>query len=159
MIAFEFEDKEPSYVKKNFSLLSKEDKKSAAFVTLTVIIQAIMEVTGAASIVPLLIVFVNSGSALDNPLIKQLNDFTHMIGIPEGANFTFVLMSFLFVLTVLTFLVRSYSSYQRNLFVEKTRYSLGKDCLAPISVKITNIIFYKTRMNYQRICYPKLTKL
>lgn len=117
-------------LRKIFSLLSKEDKKSAAFVTLTVIIQAIMEVTGAASIVPLLIVFVNSGSALDNPLIKQLNDFTHMIGIPEGANFTFVLMSFLFVLTVLTFLVRSYSSYQRNLFVEKTRYSLGKRLLS-----------------------------
>jgi len=116
-------------LKKVFGLLSKENKKNAAFVVFVITFQALLEVTGAASIIPLLIIFMDSGNALNNNIIEKLNNFSHNIGIPEDTDFTLVFISALLILTILTFFVRSYTSYRKNLFVEKTRFSLSKRLL------------------------------
>ena len=113
-------------ISKVFGLLSKGDQKNLVFVTCVVMFQAILEVTGAASIVPLLIVFLDAENASDNMIIQTLSGLSQNIGIPQDVDFTFVLIMFLFALTILTFLVRSYSSYQKNIFIEQTRFSLGR---------------------------------
>lgn len=116
-------------IHKVFTLLSKKGKKNAILVTSVIVFQALLEVAGAASIVPLLILFVDSGRALDNNIIKKIAEITYSLGFPKSIDFTVVLISALLVLTILIFLVRSYSSYQRTLFVEKTRFSLSQRLL------------------------------
>lgn len=116
-------------INKVFYLLSKDDKKSAIFIILIITLQALLEVAGAASIIPLLIIFVGSGNALDNSVIEQLASFSYSIGVPQDADFTLIFILALLVLTILTLIVRSYSSYRKNLFVEKTRFSLSRRLL------------------------------
>lgn len=116
-------------INRAFSLLSRSDKKKAAFVTLIITFQALLEVTGAASIVPILIILIDSDNSLNNTVINTLAEFVHNIGVPKSIDFTLVLIGALLVLTILTFVVRSYSAYQRILFVEKTRFSLSKRLL------------------------------
>ena len=123
------ESEKAKMINKVFDLLSNEDKKSAIFIILLITLQALLEVAGAASIIPLLIIFVGSGNALNNSIIERLADFSYNMGIPQDANFTLIFILALLVLTILTLIVRSYSSYRKNLFVEKTRFSLSKRLL------------------------------
>ena len=57
-------------INKVSGLLSQDDKKNAAFVIAVIILQALLEVTGAASIIPLLILFLDSGNALNNEIFE-----------------------------------------------------------------------------------------
>ncbi len=116
-------------INKVFDLLSRDDKKDGIVVILIVTFQALLEVAGAASIIPLLIMFLGTGDASENGTMKSIENFFYGVGLPREADFTFVFISGLFVLTIVTFFVRSYSSYRKNLFIEKTRYSLSKRLL------------------------------
>ena len=112
-----------------YNLLDKEDKKKGFVVVSIVAFQALLEVTGAASIIPLLILFLGSSGQGESETIQSLSNQMYDFGVPRDVEFLPAFIGGLLFLTILTFFVRSYSSYRKNLFVEQTRYSLSRRLL------------------------------
>lgn len=112
-----------------YNLLDKEGKKKGFAVVSIVAFQALLEVTGAASIIPLLILFLGSSGQGESETIQSLSNQMYDFGVPRDVDFLTAFIGGLLFLTILTFFVRSYSTYRKHLFVEQTRYSLSRRLL------------------------------
>ena len=116
-------------IKKIISLLEKKDINNGLITLFVIALQALVEVSGAAAIFPLLILIIDRDKTSSNFFINQLSIVMDKFGIISENNKNFGLIAILFFLTFLILLVRVYSSYRRINFLESVRFSLGKRLL------------------------------
>lgn len=116
-------------IKKVLALLATSDKRYGLFVTLIVSAQAILEVAGAASIVPLLILLVGTKDPLQDPNFQTAIGVLHDFGLAENIDLLLFFIGALFLLTLLVLIMRSLSSYCRHKFAERVRFSIGQRLL------------------------------
>jgi ABC-type bacteriocin/lantibiotic exporter with double-glycine peptidase domain len=115
--------------KKILALLSKEDRKSGILVAAVVTILALLEVLGAASIMPLLVLLATPDSITENSVTKVLYLYFQKLGVEGYNEFVVTLLALFMIITILIFLMRSFSAYKLSLFIEQTRYSLSSRLL------------------------------
>jgi ABC-type multidrug transport system fused ATPase/permease subunit len=116
-----------SLVSRAVKLLSPSEKRRGLVLLCVVIVMAILETAGVASVMPFLGVLGNPGLIESNAMLAQAyafsgaantNDFLILLGI---ASFAFVLVSALF---------RVVANYAMNNYTEQRRHSIGKRLLA-----------------------------
>ena len=113
-------------IKKIIALLEKKDINNGLITLFVIAFQALVEVSGAAAIFPLLILIIDRNKTSSNFFINQFSIIMDKFGIISESNKNFSLIAILFFLTFLILLVRVYSSYRRINFLESVRFSLGK---------------------------------
>ena len=106
-------------INKIYSLLLPDDRKKGHYLLIMVLIMAILDSLGVASIAPFVAVLANPDIIVDNIYLSKFYDFT---GFSRADNIPIEIESFLFILGILVFITMLFST----LFKAWTLYSFER---------------------------------
>ena len=112
--------------KKLIFLLTSQELKSASFLLLMIIIMALLEMIGVASILPFIAVLTSPDIIESNLILNKIYLFFSKYGVENIQQFLFVLGIFLFVLFVFSLTFKAITYYFQVKFVQMCEYKIGK---------------------------------
>ncbi len=118
-----------SYLKKIFSLLSKNERKRAYLLTGMILVMALLDMIGVASILPFIVVLTNPDLIETNYLLNSLFKISNIFGVETNQQFLFAMGIFVFLLLVLSLMFKALTNYTQVRFVSMREFSLGKRLL------------------------------
>ena len=113
-------------LRKTLALLDQHEKRRGSLIMLMILIMAIFEVVGVASIMPFLAVLGNPEIIRTNSNLALLYDY---FGMQSTDEFLFWLGVAAFILVILSAVFRIITHYHMNRFIEMRRHSLGQRLL------------------------------
>lgn len=111
--------------KKVLFLPTKTERIRALFILIFLIIMAILEAAGVASVMPFLAVLGDPKLIETNNTLKNLYEFSAKVGVNDVDTFLFFLGLGAFVLIVISAAYKIYTHYSTSIFIEMLRHSLG----------------------------------
>ena len=115
--------------KKLFSLLSNSERKSAGLLMIMILIMALLDVIGVASILPFMAVLTNPNLIETNNILNSSFKILNNYGINSYDEFLFTLGVFVFILLIISLLFRSLTVYFQIRFVQMREHSIGRRLL------------------------------
>lgn len=113
-------------LKKLRTILTLKDYKSAIFLFIMVLIMAIVDIAGIASILPFVALLTNPTLIDSNRILKNMFDFLRPFGVDDVNQFLFIFGILVFVLLVSSLLIKSFTVYLQIRFVQLQEYSISK---------------------------------
>jgi hypothetical protein len=92
-------------VKKLFNILSLRERKQATFLMILILLMAILEAIGVASILPFIAVLSEPSLIETNEILKALYQYSKKIGVNNKQNFLFFLGVLVFILLIISIYV------------------------------------------------------
>ena len=118
-----------SYLRKIFYLLSKNERKRAYLLMGMIIVMALLDMIGVASILPFITVLTNPDLVETNYLINSLFKISNLFGVKTNQQFLFAMGIFVFLLLVISLMFKALTNYTQVRFVSMREFSLGKRLL------------------------------
>ena len=112
--------------KKLLFFLSPQEKQKANFILILILIMALTDMIGVASIIPFMAVLTNPGIIETNSVLNKLFDLLNIFGVNAINEFIFVLGILVFVLLIFSLSLKAITSYFQYRFIMMCDYSLGK---------------------------------
>lgn len=112
--------------KKLFFLLTFQERKHAGFLLIMVIIMALLDVVGVASILPFIAVLSNPNFIETNFILNNIFEILMGFGVKNTQEFIFVLGVLSLVLLVISLCFKAFTIYLQLRFVQMCQYSLSK---------------------------------
>ena len=112
--------------KKLIFLLNSTERKHAALLLILVIIMAILDMIGVASILPFMTVLTNPGLIETNLILKNLFQASSVFGVSSIEQFLFTLGVLVLILLILSLSFKAFTTYILIKFVQMREYSIGK---------------------------------
>jgi ABC-type multidrug transport system fused ATPase/permease subunit len=113
-------------VKKLFNILSLRERKQATFLMILILLMAILEAIGVASILPFIAVLSEPSLIETNEILKALYQYSKKIGVNNKQNFLFFLGVLVFILLIISISVKAITAYFSAYFIKMCEYNLGK---------------------------------
>lgn len=113
-------------VKKLFNILSLRERKQATFLMILILLMAILEAIGVASILPFIAVLSEPSLIETNEILKALYQYSKKIGVTNKKNFLFFLGVLVFILLIISISVKAITAYFSAYFIKMCEYNLGK---------------------------------
>ncbi len=113
-------------LKKILFLLSPQERKKAVLLLLMILIMALIDVIGVASILPFMSVLVNPSLIETNFILIKLFEFFKGFGIENDQQFLFVLGILVFIILVSSIIFKAITTYFQVRFKEMLQYNMGK---------------------------------
>ena len=113
-------------LKKILFLLSLSEKKRAVLLLGMILIMALIDMLGVASILPFMAVLTNPNLIETNMLLNNTFKATNAIGIETTRQFIFGLGLIVFVLLIVSLVIKAFTTYLQTLFITMREYSIGK---------------------------------
>jgi ABC-type multidrug transport system fused ATPase/permease subunit len=107
-------------------ILSPYERKRAFILLIMILIMAILDVIGVASILPFITVLANPGIIEDNIVLKYIYNYSAAFGIENVNDFTIVLGIAVFIVLIISLAFKSLAIYAQLLFVSLREYTIGK---------------------------------
>ena len=107
-------------------ILSPYERKRAFILLIMILIMAILDVIGVASILPFITVLANPGIIEDNMVLKYIYNYSALFGVENVHDFTIVLGVIVFIVLITSLAFKSLAIYAQLLFVSLREYSIGK---------------------------------
>ena len=113
-------------IKKILFLLSSSERKSAYLILFLTFIAALVDMMGVASILPFVAILSNP-SLIETSIILNLtfNQLT-IFGVKTEEEFLFALGIIIFLLLILSLIVKALTTYLQERFVQLSEYNIGK---------------------------------
>lgn len=151
-------------VKKTYEILSSQERKGAAYLLVVILITALFDVLGIASILPFIAVLSNPNLISSNEFLINIYQFFSLIGVQNEKQFLFILgiMVLILLMTSLTFraltqyllfrfslrreftigkkIIKCYLHQPYSWFLQKHSANLGKNILSEVSTLIQQTI-------------------
>nr|WP_063465555.1 hypothetical protein [Ectothiorhodospira sp. BSL-9] len=115
---------------KALALLTPRERRRSSLVLAMVILMALLETAGVASIMPFLAVLGNPEVVHTNAVLSSLYEG---LGFTSTQNFLMALGGAVFTLMLVSAVFRILTHYAMNRFIEMRRHSDSKQLLAPAS--------------------------
>ncbi len=112
--------------KKLIFLLNSTERKHAALLLILIIIMAILDMIGVASILPFMTVLTNPGLIETNLILKNLFQASSVFGVSSIEQFLFTLGVLVLILLILSLSFKAFTTYILIKFVQMREYSIGK---------------------------------
>jgi ABC-type multidrug transport system fused ATPase/permease subunit len=112
--------------KKILYLLTSDEKRKAIILLCMILIVALLEMIGVASIMPFMAVLTNPDVIQTNFILKNLFKFSKNIGVENNNQFLFMLGILVFLLLVTSITFKALTSYAQLRFTYMRQYSVGK---------------------------------
>lgn len=112
--------------KKLLFLLTPRERKNALLLLFLIIIMAILDMIGVASILPFMAVLTNPSLIETNSILQSGYRISAIFGIQNQQQFLFFLGIIVFILLVISLLFKSLTTYAQVRFVQMREYSIGK---------------------------------
>lgn len=113
-------------IKKILDLLTTSEKKRALILLGLILIMALLDMLGVASILPFIALLANPSLLETNVFLSYLYGIATTLGVTNTSQFLFVLGMLVFVLLMLSLSVRALATYAQVRFSLMREYSIGK---------------------------------
>ena len=113
-------------LKKILFLLTPKERKKAVFLLLMILMMALIDVIGVASILPFMSVLVNPSLIETNFVLINLFEYFKGFGIENNQQFLFVLGVMVFIILVSSLIFKAITLYFQIKFNEMVLYSISK---------------------------------
>lgn len=113
-------------LKKLFYILNPDERRSAILLLVLVLIMALLEMIGIASIFPFIAVLTSPDIIETNQFLKYLYKISLFIGVQSRDQFTLLLGVSVFFLLILSTLVKTFTSFVQIRFIQIREYSISK---------------------------------
>ena len=107
-------------------ILTPKERKNASFLLLMILVMALMDVVGVASILPFMSVLVNPSLIETNFFLIILFEFFKGFGVENNQQFIFLLGTLVFILLITSLIFKTITTYFQIRFKEMVQYSLSK---------------------------------
>ena len=113
-------------LKKFLYLLSHQERKGAYLLLVMILIMALLDMLGVASIMPFIAVLSNPELIETNIILNKMFKVSGMFGVETNQQFLFALGIFVFLFLVISLTFRALTHYAQVSFLSMREYSLGK---------------------------------
>ena len=113
-------------IKKYLFLLTTSERKDAGLLLSMILIMALLDMIGVASILPFVAVLTNPGLIDTNFILKAMFQKASLFGVEDTQQFLFMLGFLVFFLLIITLIFKSITTYVQVRFVHMRQYSIGK---------------------------------
>ena len=113
-------------LKKIFFILSPRERKNAGLLFIMILIMALLDMIGVASILPFMAVLANPDIIQTNIIINKIFQASSIFEVENNQQFLFVLGVLVFVLLVISLTFKALTTYVQVRFVQMREYSIGK---------------------------------
>ena len=113
-------------VKKFIYLLTPQEIRNATFLFFMILVMAILDIIGIASILPFMTVLTNPEIVETNNYLNEIFEITKEYGIKNIDQFIFFLGISVFVILIFSLTFKAITTYFQVRFVEMRQYSIGK---------------------------------
>jgi len=113
-------------IKKILFILSSRERKHAGLLLSMILIMALLDMIGVASILPFMAVLANPDVIQTNVILNNMFKATSIFEVENNQQFLFVLGVFVFVLLVTSLAFKALTNYVQVRFVQMREYSIGK---------------------------------
>jgi len=112
--------------KKLLSLLTPKERKSGNLLLVMILIMALLDMIGVASILPFMAVLANPTIIETNIILNKIFHTSKIFGVENNQQFLFFLGIIVFVLLVVSLIFKAFTTYAQVQFVQMRQFSIGK---------------------------------
>lgn len=112
--------------KKIISLLNPKELKQAIILILMILIMALLDAIGVASILPFVAVLTNPDFIETNIFLNQMFNISKTFGVKNHGQFLFTLGILVFALLIISLSFKVFTTYFQVRFVQIREYTIGK---------------------------------
>ena len=113
-------------LKKIIFLLTLQERKQAIMILGMVIIMALLEMVGIASIMPFMAILADPNIIETNSLLKKAFNTSNIFGVENSDQFLFLLGIFVFLLLIISLSFKALTTYFQIQFTATCQYSIGR---------------------------------
>ena len=113
-------------LKKILFLLTPYERKRACILLLMILIMAMLDMIGVASILPFIAVLTNPELIETNLILNSVYQFLNKFGVENNQQFLFALGVIVFVILIVSLTFKAITTYAQVRFVFMREYSIGK---------------------------------
>jgi len=107
-------------------LLDSKERKNASLLIIMIIIMALLDMIGVASILPFIAVLTNQSLIETNIILNTLFKSSSFFGVSNYQHFLFFLGILVFILLITSLTFKALTHYFQNKFIKLRGYSIGK---------------------------------
>ena len=113
-------------LKKLLLLLTPHERKHLGLLLIMIIIMALLDMIGVASILPFMAVLANPTLIETNSILNTMFQVSNIFGVESNKQFLFALGVLVFVLLITSLAFKALTTYVQVRFVQMREYSIGK---------------------------------
>ena len=113
-------------LKKLLFLLTPHERKNAGLLLILILIMALLDMVGVASILPFMAVLTNPSFIETNSILNKMFQASSIFGVENNQQFLFALGVLLFSTLIISLIIKSLTVYAQTRFVQMREYSIGK---------------------------------
>tara|TARA_Y100000389_G_scaffold143669_1_gene141966 strand:+ start:5735 stop:7540 length:1806 start_codon:yes stop_codon:yes gene_type:complete len=107
-------------------LLTSRERKSAGLLLIMILVMALLDMIGVASIVPFITVLTNPNLIETNIILNSMFDISAIFGVENNQQFIFALGALVFVLIIVSLSFKALTIYAQVRFVQMLEFSIAK---------------------------------
>lgn len=115
-----------SIIKNFLYLLTSNEQKRAGLLMFMILIMALLEMIGVASILPFMSVLTNPSIINKNIILNKSFEFFQLFGVQNDQQFLFALGILVFILLIISLSFKALVSYVQVQFIQMRQHSIGK---------------------------------
>jgi len=112
--------------KKLLFLLNSNERKRASLLLIMILIMALLDMIGVASILPFIAVLTNPGIIETNLILNTMFQASSSFGVENNQQFLFTLGIIVFALLIISLAFKALTTYFQVQWVQMREYSIGK---------------------------------
>lgn len=112
--------------KKILFLFSPKEQKHASLILVLILLMALLDMVGVASIMPFIAVLTNPDIVSTNLFLNKLFQISEVYGVENNQDFLFVLGILVFIVLVVSISFKAITTYAQSRFVEMCNYNISK---------------------------------
>ena len=112
--------------KKLIFLLTPSEQRRAGLLLIMILVMALIDTIGVASILPFMAVLTNPDIIETNLILKKMYQTSNIFGVESSQQFIFALGILVFVTLVISLIFKAITTYVQVKFIQIREYSVGK---------------------------------
>ena len=112
--------------KKLLFLLTAKERKQVSLLLVMILVMAILDMIGVASIMPFMLVLTEPNLIETNFILKELFQILSFFGVKSNQDFIFALGVIVFLLLIISLSFKALTTYLQIRFTQMSEYSIGK---------------------------------
>ena len=107
-------------------LLTPHERKRAGLLLVLILIMALLDIIGVASILPFMAVLTNPSLIETNIILNTMFQALSIFGVENNQQFLFALGILVFVLLIISLSFKAFTTYAQVRFIQMREYNIGK---------------------------------
>ena len=113
-------------LKKLLFLLTPHEQKNAGLLLILILIMALLDMIGVASILPFMAVLTSPILIETNSILNKMFQASSIFGVENNQQFLFALGVLVFIILIVSLIFKSLTVYVQTRFIQMQEYSIGK---------------------------------